>query len=272
MRLDLRYEFVDQAHLRAGNREISQSQDTADTTELRTINRNVLTTLDYAFSPNWSVSASLPVVSRTHSHIADPTGAATLEQWSFTKAGDARVLGFYRFTHDGNPSANYGVTFGAKLPTGDYRVANADGTVAERALQPGTGSTDAVVGAYYSDSGFVPDSSWWAQVLAQRAVDTKDGYRPGDQYQINLGYRHPLTETFDALLQINALIKQRDEGPNAEPDLSGSKTLFVSPGLSYAVTHDAQLYGFAQLPVYRYYNGIQLSADWAFVGGVTVRF
>jgi len=152
-RLDERFEFVDQKHLMQGSKRISQADDTADTTELRTINRNLLTTLDYTVSKNWAVSVSVPAVSRSHSHIDDPTGAAggpTFEKWDFTKVGDTRVLGMYRFDNEKNPVVSQGLIFGLKLPTGSYRISNSDGAVAERALQPGTGSTDAVIGAVFS--------------------------------------------------------------------------------------------------------------------------
>jgi hypothetical protein len=271
-RLDLRYEFVDQKYLRMGSQQISAAQDTADTTELRTINRNLLTTFDYTFSKNWSVSASVAAVSRSHSHIDDPTGSATFESWSFTKLSDTRVLASYRFNHDANPLVNYGLTFGVKLPTGDYQVSNANGVVAERALQPGTGSTDVVLGGYYTAPGWSADSGWFAQALVQQAVSTKDGFRPGTQFQLNVGYRHPLTESLFAMLQANALYKAHDTGINAEPDLSGSTTVFLSPGLSYSITPNVQTYGFVQLPVYRYLNGTQLSADWAAVIGLTLQF
>ena len=271
-RLDERFEFVDQKHLMQGTKRISQADDTADTTELRTINRNSLTTLDYTFTKNWTVSASAPIVDRSHSHIADPTGAASFESWNFTKLGDTRLLGMYRFDNDKNPLVNYGLSFGLKLPTGSYKVTNSDGVAAERALQPGTGSTDGVIGAYYSAPGIDPDSSWFAQLLYQQAIAIKDQFRPGNQLQLNLGYRQSLAHDFQALVQLNTMIKGRDTGGQAENDLSGSRTVFISPGLAYSVTHDFQLYTFVQLPVYRNYNGIQLSVDYAIVGGATLRF
>ena len=271
-KLDVRYEFVDQKHLREGTREISAADDPNDPAELRSINRNLVTTLDYTFTRNWAASVSAPVVSRSHSHIEDPTGAATQESWSFAKVGDARVLGHYRFDSESSPAVNFGLSFGLKLPTGDYKVMNDDGVPAERMLQPGTGSLDATAGAYYAAPGFHPDSSWFAQFLVQWAVSTKDEYRPGNQYQVNLGYRYPFGHDLQGLLQINALLRGHDSGANAEPDLSGSKTVFLSPGLSYALTHDFQIYSFLQLPIYRQVNGVQLSADWAFVAGATLRF
>lgn len=139
-------------------------------------------------------------------------------------------------------------------------------------LQPGTGTTDAIVGAYFSAPGFLQDSSWSAQFLAQQAMNPKDQYKPGNQYQLNLGYRYPFGRDLQALLQLNSLYRSRDSGLNAEPDLSGSKTVFLSPGLAYSATQSTRVYGFVQLPIYRYVNGIQLSANWAFVAGFTMRF
>jgi len=33
-----------------------------------------------------------------------------------------------------------------------------------------------------------------------------------------------------------------------------------------------QLYGFVQLPLYQYVNGVQLTADWAVAAGISARF
>lgn len=272
VRLDVRYEFVDQKHPRMGSKRISRDEDTTDTTELRTINRNLLTTLNYTLNKNWTLSASLPIVARSHSHIADPTETATFEAWNFSKTADTRVLGFYKFDNDNNPLVSYGFLGGLKLPTGNVHVGNADGAAAERALQPGTGSTDVIVGGYYAAPGFDHDASWSVQALIQQPARIKEDYKPGTQYQLNFGYRQPLTDSLYGLIQVNGLVRGRDTGLNAEPDLSGSKTVYLSPGLSYAYSSDVQVYGFVQLPIHRYVNGIQLSADWALVTGITIRF
>src|SRR3546814_1083114 len=54
----------------------------------------------------------------------------------------------------------FGLNFGLKLPTGSFRVKNDEGAVAERSLQPGTGTVDGLLGAYYQQA--LPDdrSSW----------------------------------------------------------------------------------------------------------------
>lgn len=42
--------------------------------------------------------------------------------------------------------------------------------------------------------------------------------------------------------------------------------------MSYVLTRNAQVYGFLQLPLYQHVNGVQLTADWAAVVGVSTRF
>ena len=48
--------------------------------------------------------------------------------------------------------------------------------------------------------------------------------------------------------------------------------VFVSPGLSWNFSRDAQLYGFVQLPIYQAVNGVQLTARWSALAGVSLRF
>ena len=75
-----------------------------------------------------------------------------------------------------------------------------------------------------------------------------------------------------AMLQLNVLHKRRDHGGEAEPGNSGGSFLFLSPGLAWEAAPSVQLYGFVQLPLYQYVNGVQLAADWAAVAGVGLRF
>lgn len=268
---DLRYEYIKQDQLRQGRRDISAADDTSDATELKTINHNLVAGLDYTFDRHWGVAASLPMVKREHSHIEDPSGAATFESWDFSRTGDARILGRYQFD---KPTAtdSFGLQFGLKLPTGSHGVANADGTVAERALQPGTGSTDLVLGGYYAYRPQFRGLGWFGQVLYQRAVSTQDQFRPGNQLSLTGGVNYPVSDHFTLLFQMNGLVKARDTGANAEPDLSGGRYLYASPGASYAITPNTQLYGFVQLPLLRDANGVQLVAKEAFVAGLSMRF
>lgn len=271
-RLDLRYEAINQNRLWRGTRGVSAADDDSDALEKRTNNRNLIATYDYTASNAWGFSFVVPVQQRLHEHVADPAGDATYEKWNFTRLGDVKALANYSVTNDDDPLNRYGVQFGVKLPTGSHTVSNGDSRRAERALQPGSGSTDLIVGGYYTHRGLTPGAAWFGQVSYQQAALTQDAFRPGSQTAVTLGYNQPVTGDLSATLQINALRKDHDRGANAEPALSGGKYAFVSPGLSYAAAKTVQLYGYVQLPVYRNVNGIQLVASRAFVGGMSFQF
>jgi hypothetical protein len=273
-RFDLRFEYIDQDQPRAGKDKVAVGQISQHHDEIRTINRNWLANFDYTFNPQWGVSATLPLIDRDHEHIHNHMGQQLLDTWSFRELGDLRVVGRRQWLSESREAQRldfYGVNFGLKLPTGKTDVQNAAGDAAERSLQPGTGTTDLLLGAYYTrmlSSG----SSWFADLLVQQPLNSHEGFKPGLQAGFDVGYRHGATDRLTLMLQLNVLYKDRDKGEEAEPDDSGGKFVFVSPGLSYVLVRNIQVYGFIQLPIYQYVNGVQLTADWAAVAGVSVRF
>jgi hypothetical protein len=74
------------------------------------------------------------------------------------------------------------------------------------------------------------------------------------------------------MLQANAIWRGTDKGANAEPEDSGQRAIFVSPGISWNVARDVQAYAFVQVPVYWWVKGVQLTSDWSAAAGVSFRF
>jgi hypothetical protein len=74
------------------------------------------------------------------------------------------------------------------------------------------------------------------------------------------------------MLQLNYQAKGRDSGVNAEPEDSGQRAVYLSPGISWNLGRRTQLYAFAQVPLYQAVNGVQLTADYSFLVGVSSRF
>ena len=274
-RFDLRYEHILQDRPQTGSERISVGQMPKHHDEVFTENRNWLATLDYTFNADWGVSLYLPFVDRSHTHIHNHRGGQIIESWDFSSAGDARVVGRYRLAtfEDREPKlGSTGLYFGLKLPTGQIDVRNGAGDVAERSLQPGTGTTDALFGAYYAQLLPMKDLSWFAEGLFQAPMNTRDGYKPGTRVSLDTGVRYNATEDFSVMLQLNAVFRGRDSGANAEPDDSGGKFWFLSPGFSYALTREAVVYAYYQVPIYQHVNGVQLTARGASAIGVSVRF
>lgn len=271
-RFDLRFEYIDQAQPRVGRDKVSAGALSRHHDEIRTINRNVVAGFDFTLGPDWALSLQLPFVARDHGHIHNHHGARIPQSWDVDGLGDARLLTRRSLSRRDNTSWN--MLAGVKLPTGDYDQANSAGEVAERTLQPGSGTTDAVVGLHYETT-----ASWrgtaarrFVGVQTQMPLRERDHYRPGAQYSIDLGVDYALSQDWKGLLQLNAQIKGRDRGAEAEPTDSGGSFVWLSPGLSYSVSSGHQLYGFVQLPLYQRVNGIQLTADYALIVGLSASF
>src|ERR1700694_4472473 len=104
------------------------------------------------------------------------------------------------------------------------------------------------------------------------SLNAREDYRPGQRINLDAGVRYEAGEKVALLVQANALIRGRDSGAQAEPEDSGGRSLWLSPGVSYAVTKSMQAYAFFQLPLYQFVNGAQLVAERSLVIGVSTRF
>ena len=274
-RLDLRGEYIDQDQPRSGNRNVAVGEIRKHHDEVETRNRNVLATLDYAVNDRLGFSMTVPVIDRDHSHIHNHRGAKIPESWDFTRLGDVRLQTRYQWsaTNQAQPGqSNYGLNLGVKLPTGQIHVDNSAGERAERTLQPGTGTSDLLLGAYFNQMLGDPVSSWFIQGLWQQPLNKHENYEPGHRISADLGYRYEASSRVGLLAQINTLFVARDRGLEAEPADTGGKFVYFSPGATFAVTPKAQLYGFVQLPMYQYVNGVQLVEDFSLATGVSIRF
>ena len=149
---------------------------------------------------------------------------------------------------------------------------NGEGEEAERTLQPGTGTTDALLGVFVHGAAPQTPWSWFTRASLVLPMNSRAAFKPGRQLQLDGGVRYAATTSVAAMLQLNASFKGRDSGANAEPGDSGQRQVFASPGVSWNMTRDAQLYAFVQVPVYQAVNGVQLTADWSALAGVSFRF
>lgn len=274
-RADIRYEYIRQDQPMSGSRRIGFGEIHRHHDEIKTTNQNLLIGLDYTIDASWSVSATVPIVDRNHAHIHNHHGAQFLDTWNFTRLGDIRVVGRRQWMAEEKETSTlnyYGLNFGLKLPTGERDVQNSSGAVAEHTLQPGTGTTDIILGGHYSRVLPLSDHSWFVQGLWQSALNSREDYKPGNRLSLDVGYRYELTSTVGVMLQLNVLKRWRDSGSQAEPGDTGGNFIFVSPGVSFALSKNTQIYGFVQLPLYQYVNGVQLTADWSGVIGLNAKF
>lgn len=271
---DVRLEAVTQKKLRSGTTTLDASQVTGEEAiEQHTKNLNLLTSLSYGLDADWSFTVRLPLVKRDHQHVLidDTTGLpGATEQWQFTKLGDVQALARRQFA-SANGAAAYAVFGGLKLPTGSIKVTNSDGSRAERALQPGTGTTDLVFGVA-GRRAFGMNNALIGQASISQALNSKEDFKPGQRIELSVGWSHAYSHSLGTVLQLNAHHRGRDSGLQAEPDNSGSTTVDLSPGVTLAVGPASTLYAYVQVPVYQKVNGIQLVPRSALALGWTTDF
>ena len=285
---DLRYDYLDQDQLRYGTGTISPvaaSQIVNDgnpqEVEKYTKNQYVTASLDYSSGGNWGVNVSLPYIVRDHETLGTasdgitegPGGGSYVS--STSDVGDVRIVGRYSGFL---PRHNFGILFGLKLPTGKTGLtgtstdptAPAPVTI-DPGLQPGTGTTDLIAGAYYADS---LNMNWvyFSQFLYQRAFNTVNQYRPGDSYNLSFGLKYMGFDGFTPQIQLNARYIRHDTGANADTVSTGGTLVYLSPGVTVPVAKKTSLYGFVQLPVYQGVNGVQLAPKYTASVGVRYRF
>ncbi len=257
LHLDVRYDYFNQDLMRSGTHKFNRSaMDPSKEIQQKTVNRNLTVAIDYSPNRDWGVNVQLPYFDRFHTTIA---GGDTDITTSHTRSiGDVRVVGRYQgFSED----RSSGVQFGLKLPSGEihekFKAGPQTGTLIDRGLQPGTGTTDLLIGAYRFGN-LSRDWDYFGQALIQQPLNRKEDLRPSSGLNANLGVRYTSNINFTPHIQINARIEGREAGTNADIANSGATLIHLSPGATLRLTKQIEVYGFIQLPLYQRVNGFQI--------------
>ena len=283
-RLSLQYDFIDQNHLHIGRHATSAPAVAAindaggdQEVERATTNRTTTLGIGYAPSADWNLHLLVPFVDRSHSTYGSATNPITADQQSGSTIrglGDIRFIVSYQgFLED----KSVGVQLGIEAPTGRYGGPGADGSgvvgrrpiafgsgpisrnpspdnLVDTSLQPGTGSTDVVVGAYAHR--FVTDNvnafvnGQFQAAVAHRLDRAGEDFRPGNTTTIGFGARYEARPDIVPQLQINVFRKGRDRGALADYPNSAGTVVYAAPGVTVAIAENVQAFGFAQLPLY----------------------
>ena len=280
-RLGFEYDYIHQDELRSGTRAVGTVPD-GDELEHDTLNRYLTLSLDYSPNADWNVDLRVPYVIRTHSTYGDYTQGETLPPLSDSRSsslGDVKLIGSYQGLLEAH---NLGVQLGVKLPTGQYgtdvnfRSGALAGSPVDASLQPGTGSTDIIVGAYYFQS-VSENVSVYANAQFQSAVTSKqdhpgNDFRPGNTTTLSFGVRYEKSMSWVPQLQMNLLHKSVDQGALADITDTAGYVVYVSPGVAGKVWRTLAVYGFAQVPVYSDLVGYQLFPKYTFSVGASYAF
>jgi hypothetical protein len=280
-RLSIEYDYINQEQLRSGTHTVS-GVPAGTELENQTLNQYVTTGISYNPNSSWNLTLLIPYVIRSHSTYGTYQPAEPLPELSrsfSSSIGDLKLIASYQGFL---PTNNLGVQLGVKVPSGRFGTAvefysgpNA-GTPLDASLQPGTGSTDVIVGAYYYQAisqnfdAFV--NGQFQAAVKQRMDQPGNDFRPGNALSVSLGLRYEGNPRWVPQLQLNLLHKARDEGALADVQNTAGSVAYVSPGITVQLSASLHVFAFAQLPVYSNLYGIQLFPRWTGSAGVTYAF
>lgn len=221
----------------------------------------------YMVNRAWGMRAVAPLVDRNVT--SEDHDTEELISARRVKVGDIRLTGIYSGF---SPDMSTGVTFGVKLPTGDYTD-----SVLDRDTAIGTGSTNIQLGGYHMGR-INAEYGWFTNTMVDAPVLYKKNYRPGAEVTAAIGAYKKGWELahhirFTPILQVIGSKRWQDAGLDDEEHehASGYTQLLLSPGFEIG-HHDVTLYGDVSVPVYRKVNGTQLTAPVFAKIGVRYRF
>jgi len=218
---------------------------------------------EYMFSRSWGAEVEVPYWRR---HFTTTDDSGDVVGFNHDALGDIRVKGIYSGF---SPDMSTGITFGFKLPTGDYTYPNFD-----RDTEIGTGSTDLLLGAYHMGN-LAGQFNWFANGQLDQPFLTRAGYRPGSEIDAAIGTYYngwnigsikiaPLAQVIDSY-------RLHDRGLAANPNDSGYERVLLSPGIEVD-TAGFRVYGDVEIPVYQHMNGNQLVAGELFKVNISHSF
>jgi len=279
-RLSFEYDYIHQDELRSGTHGVD-TVPAGNELERETLNRYLTTGIYYAPTPDWSAALFVPYVERTHSTYGtyEPGQPLELSSSHSSSLGDVRLIGSYQGFL---PTHNLGVQLGLKLPTGQYGTAvnfnsgpNA-GTPLDTSLQPGTGSTDVIVGAYYyraiSQNFDVFANGQFQSAVAHHLDQPGNDFRPGNSTTVSVGLRLEADPRWVPQVQLNVTRKLRDQGALADTADTAGTVAYLSPGITLRAGAKLHVYGFVQVPVYSNLYGYQVFPHYTASVGASYAF
>jgi len=221
--------------------------------------------LQYMFNSSWGLQLEVPFDYRTFKTVTAnpnaPNPGVSTATVNWGALGDIRLEGVYTGFL---PDQSVGVTFGLKVPTGDWTYNNAYGDV-DRDSEIGTGSTDILLGGFYRGNITKDEKwDWFAQGLLDVPVLIQAGYRPGVELDTAAGIDYKGFSLgrmrISPVAQVIFSERASDSGSNANPDNSGYQRILLSPGIEFHI-HPVKIYADVELPVYQNFTGDQLAAS-----------
>jgi hypothetical protein len=146
------YEYIYQNQIYVGSDKSFVGAIPEHHDEVSTMNQLTAFSIEYGAFDFLRFDVMIPFIHREHAHIHHHQGEELWEYWNFTGIGDAILKADFSIMNDMDSPFNLNLFAGAELPTGETDIKNNEGEEAEVTIQPGSGSTDLILGVAFSKS------------------------------------------------------------------------------------------------------------------------
>ncbi|MBK7028961.1 MAG: hypothetical protein IPH45_07035 [Bacteroidales bacterium] len=176
--------------------------------------------------------------------------------------GDAAFNLRYRFYKSVKYQAELTAIAGMRLPVGVFDQ-EIDGVKLPISLQPSSGSFVYFGGLSLAKSLKESKLRFFGSAFAEfpQLIHSKNFYyKYGNLYNLSIAVAYPLHRLFMPALQLQGEMRGRaSREQDQEVDATGYKVITISPQIESDFLKDWSILIYADLPVYRYFNGIQLA-------------
>lgn len=196
--------------------------------------------------------------------------------------GDATLFGEYRFFRSVDQQTHLAALFGVKLPTGETHR-KYDGERLETEFQPGSGSTDGLLGvaATHLSGALSYDASLLYSVVTTGAQHTDLGdvlsynlatsYRLGGERPAN-PYDLTQPHAWDLILELNGEHREREQIRGQREENTGGNIVYLAPGVRYLNKTGWGLALSLGVPVVENLNGTQADPDYRVLSSLNAAF
>jgi hypothetical protein len=279
IKISERYTVLDQVYQGTSEKTNPGAKETHWTTELTGFT---------SITPQFMVMGVVPYKKGRTSGEADMTAIPpvldTTMAGDASGLGDVALLGRYTFLKSEAPDATtvIAAVFGVKFATGRTDAKTSDGmNYLDSHLQPGTGSTDYLLGLSYSHA--LQRFSLSANLLGTiptegKFGDTNHQFGNALNYDVTAKYRivpeafTPTRPQWFVALGINGEVRERETENGVTLVDSGGNTAYLSPGIQLVFAPHWVVDVSYQHAVYHNLYGTQLGETCKIVTGVTYLF
>ncbi len=245
--------------------------DKLDDTNVKRFSQTIFLQGIYGISERLSINAMMAYVHHTRTVTS---AYAEAPPTKVSGIGDAILLAQYKLVRF-RESSIY-ITGGLKIPTGNSEMKNENGIILPADLQPGTGSWDLILSSGYIKNHFIRPSMSFTSTIVAKINSYSDRYAGQQQYKYGNDFQFLLgiTDSFilrNIILNPGLLFRLWHTSPDKIDDNffpnTGGTWIYLAPSLN--VQFNSYISGFAsaEIPVFQFLEGTQLSTTIRFALG-----